>query len=124
MIWLAGFIILLLKLGAVLGVLLFLAAYLVWVERKLLGRLQVRLGPNRVGRFGLLQPLADSIKLITKEDIVPGQADSVIFLLAPAVVAVTALLMFAVVPFGPDLTLWGRRVPMVISDLNVGLLFV
>ncbi len=124
MMWLAGFIILLLKLGAVLGVLLFLAAYLVWVERKLLGRLQVRLGPNRVGKFGLLQPLADSIKLITKEDIVPGQADSVIFLLAPAVVAVTALLMFAVVPFGPDLTLWGRRVPMVISDLNVGLLFV
>jgi NADH-quinone oxidoreductase subunit H len=94
------------------------------VERKLLARMQVRYGPNRAGKFGLLQPLADGIKMITKEDIVPVAADRVIFLLAPAVVAATAMLMFAVVPFGPSLTLGGREIPMVISDLNVGLLYV
>ncbi|MFH1980838.1 MAG: NADH-quinone oxidoreductase subunit NuoH [Pseudomonadota bacterium] len=123
-VWLIGFGVLLIKLGVVLGCLLFLAAYLVWAERKLLARLQIRLGPNRAGIFGLLQPVADALKMLTKEDIVPAAADRVIFLLAPAVVAVTALLMFAVVPFGPDLTIRGQRIPMVISDINVGLLFV
>jgi NADH-quinone oxidoreductase subunit H len=119
-----GWILLLLKLGAVLGVLLFFAAYLVWAERKLLARLQVRYGPNRAGRFGLLQPIADSIKMITKEDIVPEAADRIIFLIAPAVVATTALLMFAVVPFGSSVKMWGGEIPLVISDLNVGLLYV
>jgi NADH-quinone oxidoreductase subunit H len=108
----------------VLGVLLLLAAYLVWAERKLLARFQVRYGPNRAGKFGLLQPIADGIKMITKEDLMPDGADRFIFLLAPAVVAATALLMFAVVPFGEEMTLFGQNVPMVISDLNVGLLFV
>lgn len=122
--WIAGFIILIVKIGAVLGVLLLSAAYLVWAERKLLGRLQVRLGPNRAGKFGLLQPIADALKMLFKEDIVPSAADRVIFLLAPAVVALTALLMFAVVPFGPPLVLWGREVPQVISDINVALLYV
>lgn len=122
--WLAGFIILLIKMGVVLGVMLFLAAYLVWVERKLLARLQIRLGPNRAGKFGLLQPIADAIKMLVKEDIVPDVADRPIFLLAPAVVATTAMLMFAVVPFGGTLTIAGRAVPMVIADINVGLLFV
>lgn len=124
MMWLAGFILLLIKSGLVLVCLLLLAAYLVWVERKLLARLQVRLGPNRAGIFGLLQPIADSIKMMTKEDIIPDAADRMIFILAPAVVALTALLMFAVVPFGTEITLWGRKIPMVISDLNVGLLYV
>jgi NADH-quinone oxidoreductase subunit H len=123
-VWIFGLILLLLKMAAVLGVLLFLAAYLVWAERKLLARLQVRYGPNRAGIFGLLQPIADSIKMMTKEDVMPDGADRLIFLLAPAVVAVTALLMFAVVPFGEDMILFGHHVPMVISDLNVGLLFV
>ena len=122
--WIAGVLMLTVKLSLVLGVLLFLAAYLVWAERKFLGRLQVRYGPNRAGKFGLLQPIADSIKMITKEDIVPTAADPVLFMLAPAVVAVTALLMFAVVPFGPTVVLWGREIPMVITDINVGLLYV
>lgn len=122
--WIAGLIILLIKLGIVLGVLLFIAAYLVWAERRLLARLQVRLGPNRAGKFGLLQPIADAVKMLLKEDIIPEAADRFIFLLAPAVVALTALLMFAVVPFGPPITLWGRAVPLVISDINIGLLFV
>lgn len=124
MTWMAGLIVLLIKLAVVLGAVLFLAAYLVWVERKFLARLQIRLGPNRAGQFGLLQPIADAVKLLTKEDTMPLGADRVLFLLAPAVVAATALLMFAVVPFGPPLTLAGRPIPMVITDLNVGLLYV
>ena len=122
--WLLGFAVLIVKMGVVLGCLLLIAAYLVWAERKLLGRLQVRLGPNRAGLFGLLQPIADAIKMVAKEDIVPDQADRVLFLLAPAVVTATALLMFAVVPFGEDVVLLGHTVPMVLSDINVGLLFV
>ena len=122
--WLIGFIMLVIKLGVVLVVLLLVAAYLVLVERKFLARLQIRYGPNRAGKFGLLQPLADAIKMMIKEDLVPEAADRMIFLLAPAVVAFTALLMFAVVPFGRDLMIAGKKIPMVISDLNVGLLFV
>jgi NADH-quinone oxidoreductase subunit H len=118
-----GFAVLILKLGVVLAVLLTAAAYLVLFERKFLGRLQIRYGPNRAGPFGLLQPFADTIKMITKEDIVPAEADRAIFLYAPAVVGITALLMFSVVPFGPDLTLFGHEVKMVVVDLNVGILF-
>ncbi len=123
-VWIAGFILLLVKIGVVLGMVLVVAAYLVWAERKLLARMQVRRGPNRAGKFGLLQPIADAVKLLTKEDTVPAEADRIIFLLAPAVVALTALLMFAVVPFGPPLSLWGRQVPLVVADLNVGLLVI
>jgi NADH-quinone oxidoreductase subunit H len=122
--WILGFIILIVKLGVVLVGLLLLAAYLVLVERKFLGRLQIRYGPNRAGKYGLLQPFADTIKMLTKEDIVPAEADRVIFLLAPAVVAIEALLIFAVVPFGASITLLGKKIPMVITDLNVGLLYV
>jgi NADH-quinone oxidoreductase subunit H len=112
------------KMGLGLGVMQFLAAYLVWAERKLLARLQIRLGPNRAGIFGLLQPVADGIKMLLKEDVVPDAADRPIFLLAPAVVATTAMLMFAVVPFGENLYIGGQPVPMVIADINVGLLYV
>ncbi len=112
------------KLTVVLFFLLFVAAYLVWVERKFLARLQIRYGPNRAGKFGLLQPLADVVKMLTKEDTVPDGADKAFFLIAPAIVATTAFVMFAVVPFGSDLTLFGRKIPMVVTDLNIGLLFV
>jgi NADH-quinone oxidoreductase subunit H len=122
--WILGYVVLILKLGAVLLFLLLMAAYLVLVERKLLGRIQIRYGPNRAGKFGMLQPFADSIKMMAKEDIVPDTADRILFLLAPAVVAITALLMFAVIPFGPDISIYGHKVPLVVTDLNVGLLFV
>jgi NADH-quinone oxidoreductase subunit H len=111
--WIFGLILLVIKLGVVLVVLLLTASYLVWVERKLLSRLQVRYGPNRAGRFGLLQPVADLIKLVTKEDTLPEGADRKLFLFAPAVAGFTAMLLFSVIPFGKQ---------MVISDLNVGLL--
>ncbi len=122
--WILGFIFLIIKLSILLIVLLTVAAYLVWVERKLLGRMQVRFGPNRAGKFGLLQPLADLVKLVTKEDAVPEGADKMIFLFAPAVVSTVALLIFSVIPVTEGLTIFGKRISMVISDLNVGLLFV
>ena len=124
LIWVAGFFILIIKLTVVLLFLLFMAAYLVWVERKFLARLQIRYGPNRAGKFGLLQPVADIVKMLCKEDTIPDGADRPFFMLAPAIVATTAFLMFAVVPFGPDLSLWGRKIPLVVTDLNIGLLFV
>lgn len=89
-------------------------AYITLVERKALGRVQNRLGPNRVGRWGILQPIADGLKLLTKEDIVPRQADRVVHFLAPVIAVIPSLLLFAVLPFGPGL------VPV---DLPVGLLF-
>ncbi|MDW7643875.1 MAG: NADH-quinone oxidoreductase subunit NuoH [Desulfuromonadales bacterium] len=113
----------LVKLLLIFGVVLTLAAYLVLAERKILGRLQLRHGPNRVGPFGLLQPLADVIKLLTKEDTIPAGADRPIFLLAPGLTAITALLAFAVVPFSPPITLFGRTIPLVVCDLNIGVLY-
>jgi len=122
--WIVGFILLIIKLIVVLVALLLVAGWMVWVERKLLGRFQVRFGPNRAGKFGFFQPMADIIKLLTKEDTRPGEADGVVFLLSPAVIATTTLLLFAVVPFGEGLTFRGRPIPMVIADFNVGILYV
>jgi NADH-quinone oxidoreductase subunit H len=116
-------LLILVKLGVILGLVLTAAAYLVLMERKLLARMQLRYGPNRVGPFGTLQPLADVIKMMTKEDFVPAEADRFVFLLAPGIAAVTAILTFAVVPFAPPLRLFGREIPMVVCDLNVGVLF-
>jgi NADH-quinone oxidoreductase subunit H len=122
--WTLGIIVLVMKLIVILAGLLFLATYLVWVERKFLARLQVRYGPNRAGRFGLLQPIADVIKLVAKEDTVTEGADRTIFLVAPAVSAATALLIFAVIPLGESIHLLGRPVPLVITDLPIGLLYI
>jgi NADH-quinone oxidoreductase subunit H len=122
--WITGFILLLIKLTVLLAVLLATAMYLVLAERKLLARLQVRFGPNRAGWFGILQPLADVIKLLTKEDTVPAKADRFIFLFAPAVIALTTLLLFAVIPFGESLSFRGRPIPLVVLDLDVGILFL
>lgn len=115
---------LLIKLIAILAVVMLLAAYLVLIERKLLGRFQIRFGPNRAGPYGLLQALADGVKLLLKEDIIPEQADRLIFMYAPALVAAVPLLVLVVIPFGPQWRVLGVKMPMVISDLNVGLLYV
>ncbi len=122
--WILGLILLIVKLIIIMAVLLLAAGWLVWVERKLLGRFQVRFGPNRAGKFGFFQPVADIIKLVTKEDTMAGEADRSIFRFAPAIVAVTTLLLFAVVPFGEGFTFRGRPIPMVIADFNVGILYV
>jgi len=111
------------KLGVVFFVILTLAAYLVLAERRILAWIQDRKGPNRVGPFGMLQPLADLIKLLTKEDFIPAAADRWLFLLAPAMAAIPAILTFAVIPFGAPITIAGHQVPLLIADLNVGVLF-
>ncbi len=111
------------KLGMVFLAILTLAAYLVFAERRVLAWIQDRKGPNRVGPLGLLQPLADLVKLLTKEDFIPAAADKWLFCLAPAMAAIPAILIFSVIPFGKPLTIAGHQVPLLIADLNVGLLF-
>ena len=104
-----------LTIGLVLGVVIIVAAMLIWVERRLLGFWQERLGPNRVGWFGLLQVVADMIKIFTKEDWVPRFADRLSFVLAPAIIMTVVLLSFAVIPFAPNIG---------VVNSNVGVLFV
>jgi len=99
-------------------------AYMTLIERKVVGRIQVRFGPNRVGPFGLFQPLADVIKLILKEDIVPAQADRPVFTLAPMISLVVAFAAFAVIPIGSQISIFGWNVPMRLADPNVGILYV
>jgi NADH-quinone oxidoreductase subunit H len=91
---------------AIIHVPLVLAAFLIWLERRLLALWQERLGPNRVGPLGLLQPVADAVKIFTKEDWIPPFADRAVFVIAPAIVVVTVLMSFAVVPFGPRSGWW------------------
>lgn len=99
-------------------------AYLTWVERKLIGRFQVRIGPNRAWKFGLGHPIADALKMIFKEEIVPRSADRLLFVLGPGLAIAPALLMFAVIPVGPTLRLFGKDIPLVVGDVNIGLLWV
>lgn len=117
-------IITLLKIIAVLTVVLTGCAYSTYLERKVLGALQHRIGPSYAGPYGLLQPIADAVKLMFKEDIVPDNAERWTYTLAPAISFVPALLTFAVVPFGMDMTIFGREIKMVLSDMNVGVLFI
>ncbi len=104
-----------LTIGLILGVVIVVAAMLIWVERRLLSFWQERLGPNRVGPFGLLQVVADMIKIFTKEDWVPPFADRVSFVIAPAIIMIVILLSFAVIPFAPNIG---------VVDSNIGILFV
>ncbi len=97
---------------------------LVYVERRVSAFIQDRVGPNRVGPLGLLQPVADVVKFIFKEDIVPPHANKWLFMLAPVFALVPALMTMAVVPFGHTLTVAGREVPLIVADVNVGILFV
>src|SRR6266851_4988209 len=100
------------KIIVVVGVLMFSVPMLVWLERKLVADFQVRIGPNRVGPYGLLQSFADGIKLFFKEDIIPTNVDKVIFLLAPIVIMLPALTIFAVIPFGPPVQFHGQTYPL------------
>jgi NADH-quinone oxidoreductase subunit H len=99
-------------------------AYMVLLERRVLAFIQVRLGPNRVGYQGLLQPAADALKLMTKETVIPDAADKILFLFAPVFGLVPALVTFSVIPFGDSITLFGRDIPLHITDINVAVLFI
>jgi len=107
----------------VFAVLLVLTLFVIWAERKILARMQSRLGPNRAGPFGILQSIADGVKLFMKEDIRPVAADKFIYPIAPIISAVPAFLAFAVVPFGDTISIAGHRTHLQLADLNVGLLF-
>lgn len=112
------------KISIVIGLLLLTIAYLIWVERKVMAHMQVRLGPMRVGWHGLLQPIADGLKLIFKEDIIPSQANKIIFVVAPVIAVVPALMSFAVIPFGDKISIAGYSIDMVIADVNIGILYI
>ena len=114
----------LLKSFIILGFLLTMFAYMTLYERRLLGRVQVRHGPNRVGPGGMLQPLADGIKLAFKQAITPRGVDKPLYLLAPAISVVAAIVAFAVIPVGPTYNIFGRQIDFWLADLNVGILFV
>jgi NADH-quinone oxidoreductase subunit H len=114
----------LLKIVIVLNATLVAVTYMVLLERKVIAWAQSRLGPMRVGPYGVLQPIADAIKLMIKEDITPVRADRWVFTAAPIISMVPALVVYAVIPFGPTIHLFGRPVSLYITDINVGLLYI
>lgn len=114
----------LLKSIVLIGILLTLGGYMVLLERVLLARMQLRLGPVRVGPFGLLQPLADAIKLLTKENFQPAGADTFTFWLAPCISVFLALFIFVLIPFGGTVEIFGHKVNLQIADVNAGILFL
>jgi NADH-quinone oxidoreductase subunit H len=114
----------LIKILIIVGLLFLTVAYLVYFERKVSAWAQNRIGPNRVGWRGVLQPFADVLKLLLKEDIVPEKSDRVIHALAPMIALFVAFTTFAVIPFGPDIKIFGYDVPLVVADINIGVLFI
>ena len=119
-----GFIIILVKVLVVFAATLLTVLLMIYSERRVSAFIQGRLGPNRVGPQGLLQPIADGIKFLMKEDIIPAGVDKPIFILAPAILLIPALMTFAVIPFGSDIILFGRQIPLQVADVNVGILYV
>ncbi|MBV9156052.1 MAG: NADH-quinone oxidoreductase subunit NuoH [Acidobacteriaceae bacterium] len=118
------YIVSLIKIAIVFGVFMTTLAYLQWVERKVLAHIQSRTGPLRVGPHGLMQPLADVVKLLTKEDLLPPYVNRFFYLLAPFLAVCLALISISIIPFGPRITVFGYQTYMQISDVNVGILFV
>jgi NADH-quinone oxidoreductase subunit H len=114
----------LIKTAIVVGIFMHVLAYLQWIERKVIAHVQLRVGPRRVGPHGLLQPLADVIKLVTKEDILPSHVNKVFYFLAPFIAVTFALISISIIPFGPEITIAGVRTNMGLADLNIGVLFI
>src|SRR5277367_4274987 len=108
----------------VLIVLLTAVAYTVWLERKVVGHMQNRWGPTRVGPFGLLQPMADGVKFLFKEDITPPHVHKLLYTISPMLAVVFALTSIAVIPVGNSVTIGGLHIPLQITDVNIGLLVV
>jgi NADH-quinone oxidoreductase subunit H len=114
----------LIKIAIILAIVPLLVAALTLAERKIIAFMQVRLGPMRVGPWGLLQPIADPIKLLLKEDIIPERADRLIFILAPVICLIPAFIVLAVIPIGPTITIFGKQITLYVTDLNIGVLYV
>jgi len=114
----------LIKVVAIFVVLVLLTLFNIWWERRVVARMQHRIGPNVNGPFGLLQSLADGVKLALKEDIIPKAADKAVFLIAPVIATVPAFVTFSVIPFGPVVTMFGVRTPLQLTDMPVAVLFV
>jgi NADH-quinone oxidoreductase subunit H len=121
---LLGFIIILVKVLVVFAGTMLTVLIMIYAERRVSAFIQGRLGPNRVGPQGIFQPLADGIKFLMKEDIIPAGVDKPIFILAPAILLIPALMTFAVIPFGSDITLFGRQISLQVADVNVGILYI
>ncbi len=114
----------LIKIVIILSLMLLTVSYLVYFERRVSAWIQNRLGPNRVGWQGVLQPFADVFKLLLKEDIVPEKANKKLHALAPMIALFVAFSTYAVIPFGPELQIFNYNIPLVVADVNVGILFV
>jgi NADH-quinone oxidoreductase subunit H len=114
----------LLKIGIVFVFLMLTTMFMIWLERRVIGRMQNRPGPNRAGPFGLLQPIADALKLPLKEDIIPLGADKLVFLIAPVISAATAFVSFAVIPWGPEVSIFHHHTPLQLTDLPVAVLLI
>ena len=112
------------KIFLVFSVIQIMIISMIWLERKIMAHMQVRLGPMRVGPHGLLQPIADGIKLLFKEDIIPQNASKLLFVLAPMMTLIPALITFAVIPFGDKVKIFGHNIDLVITDINVGFLYI
>ena len=104
--------------------LMVMTLFAIWAERRVIGRMQQRPGPNRAGPFGLLQSLMDGIKLPLKEDIIPTNVDKLLFWLAPAIAVIPAFISFAIIPFGPEVSIFGVQTPLQLADLPVAVLLV
>ena len=113
-----------LKVVVIFAFLMVLTLFAIWAERRIIGRMQQRPGPNRAGPFGLLQSLMDGLKLPLKEDIVPRGVDTLLFWLAPAIALIPAFVSFAIIPLGPEVSIFGVRTPLQLADPPVGVLLV
>lgn len=100
-----------------------IAAYQTYFERKLAGWIQDRVGPDRAGKFGILQPIADGVKMFMKEDFTPANADKWLFILGPGIAMFTSLITSAIIPWGTDLQLFGRAISLQVAEINIGILF-
>jgi len=114
----------LLKVAIVFVFLLLTTIFMIWFERRVIGRMQNRPGPNRAGPWGLLQPVADALKLPLKEDIVPTKVDKLVFFVAPIIAAAPAFVSFAIIPWGPVVSIFHHRTPLQVADLPVAVLLV
>ena len=121
---LLGFTIILVKVLVVFAATMLGVLVMIYAERRVSAFMQDRVGPNRVGPKGVLQPIADGIKFLMKEDLVPEKVDKPIFILAPAILLIPALMTFAVIPFGSSINLFGREIALQVADVNVGVLYI